>query len=159
MTLSVMALFCEDIREEKDGIVSLIGIIPDTINLMHATAGAAVPSGDTAARVLSKLCIYTRINFEPEYDLREPELRLALPNGEVVSLGKIEATTVRQARSDATTKGAPLAGVISRAVLAGFRAPTGTVKLEVIVGDETYLAGAITFQSTDSSSTASPPPS
>ena len=31
--VNVMALFCEDIREEKDGVVSLIGIIPDNVNV------------------------------------------------------------------------------------------------------------------------------
>lgn len=156
MTISVMALFCEDIREEKDGIVSLMGILPDNLSLSPLPTGTITP-GDATARFLGKLCIYTRINFDPTYELPEAELRLVLPNQEVIPLGKIETATINQAKSEATTKGIPLAGVISRAVMAGFRAPIGVVRLEVIVGQETHVAGAVVFHSIASSS-APPPP-
>lgn len=142
MTVSVMALFCEDIREEKDGIVSLMGILPDTVNVAQIQS----PSDEGAmTRVLSKFCFFARINFDPKDNPPEPSLRLVFPDGQTVDFGKVEAATVQKAITEALTAGTPLAGVISRAVLAGFRAPVGTVKLEVSLGGITHLAGAITF--------------
>jgi hypothetical protein len=140
---NVMALFCEDIREEKGDIVTLVGILPDFVKVEEAS-----PSGVTegqSAKFLSKLCIYLRINFDPTVDLGTPQVGLTMPNGERIMLGSIGADVVEKAKSQAKEQGNLLAGVISRVVLAGFRPPKGVVKVEVEISGETTLAGVVNF--------------
>jgi hypothetical protein len=146
--VTVMALFCEDIREEKDEVITLVGIIPDTVNVATSRkerSGLTAIGVDT--RVLAKLCMYVRINFDPDYELPEPKIRLIQPDNVSIELGTIDAATVQKARSDAKSKGNLLAGVISRVTLGGFKLPrTGTLKLEVQLEKEVHLAGALNFQ-------------
>ncbi len=156
MTLNILALFCEDIREEMGGVLSLIGVIPDNVNVSNLPneASSIPPKIDIGAKVLSKLCVFVRINFDPEYELPEGKLRLVLPNDEKIELGNIDSATIKKAQREAKEKGNPLAGVISRAVLGGFRIPKlGVLKLEAVFGGEVHIAGAINFQSMSPSST------
>lgn len=138
---TAMALFCEDIREEKGEVVTLVGVLPDTLNL-ETGEGATIEPGQ---KFLAKLCLYVRINFDPDFPLKPPHIRLVLPKEEILSVGEIGADVVEKAKSDAKARGHLLAGVISRAVLIGFRPPDGTAKVEVEINGETYLAGALTF--------------
>jgi hypothetical protein len=136
---NIMALFCEDIREEKNDIVTLVGVLPDTLNVVST-------SNSDSVSILSKLCIYIRINFDPELDIGEPAVRLLLPEGEVLSLGNIGAEIVSKARTQAKEKGNPLAGVITRVVLAPFRPPRGgVVILEVVLNSVAHIVGALNF--------------
>jgi hypothetical protein len=143
-SLNVMALFCEDIREEKKDIFTLIGIMPDTINIGDPVGAPAPPE---ATRILTRLCAYIRINFDPDFDLGNPDIKLVLPNDEIIPLGTIESDVVHKAQSEAKAKGNRLAGVISRVALSGFRPPTdGVVSIEVDVKGEIYVAAALTFR-------------
>ena len=158
LPLSVMALFCEDIREEKGDIFTLIGLLPDTVELSG-------PPGEKPVqpRMLTKLSIYIRINFDPDQDIGASQIRLKLPDDEIISLGEIGPDIIQKARADAKAKGNLLAGVISRITFTGFQPPlNGSIRLEVDVGGETHLAAALTFKLKESDSTpssASPPPS
>jgi hypothetical protein len=148
--LNIMAVFCEDIREEKGGTLSLIGVVPDNINISNPPNEPGVMNFDATVRMLSKLCIYIRINFDPEYDLPEAKFRLILPNNDQMDLGGIDPVTIKRAQQQAKDKGNPLAGVIGRIILAGFRIPSaGLLKLEVILDKEIYLGGALNFQLTN----------
>lgn len=150
LPLSVMALFCEDIREEKGDIVTLVGILPDTVNFEEPPN--ETPMGQIT-RVISKLCIYARVNFDPTMDLGVPQMWLVMPDGERLPLGDISSDIVGKSKSEAANKGNLLAGIVSRIVLAGFRPPNGSVKLEVEINGETHLGGTLLFKG------AAPPPS
>ena len=52
--ITVMALFCEDIREEKDDVVSLIGVIPDNVkeNPPSPAGSQPVPGGILLAKCM-----------------------------------------------------------------------------------------------------------
>ena len=145
LPLNIMALFCEDIREEKGDVVSLMGVMPDTVNLVQ---GVEVKEKDAkgANAILPKLCMYIRINFDADFDLPEPRMRLAMPDGQNVEVGAIQADVVSKARQQAKEKGNPLAGVISRVVIAPFRPPEGVMKLEVLISDVAHLAGSLNFK-------------
>jgi hypothetical protein len=140
---SVIALFCEDIREEQNSIVTLVGVMPDNINVAQP--------GDRQGNVisskhLSKLCIYVRINFDPSAMYQSGRLRLILPNETTHDLGEIDAATMQKARNNAVAKGNALAGLITRAVLVGFTLPKlGVMKVEVTLDDQIFLAGALNF--------------
>jgi hypothetical protein len=143
-----MALFCEDIREEKNDTVTLIGILPDTVNVGEPPNPANGPiSGDSSARALTKLGIYTRVNFDPRKEIKEIDIRLILPNEQAIDLGKIGADVIKKSKDEAIARGNPLAGVIGRAVAAGFQIPKfGVVKLEVTIDGKAHLGAALNFR-------------
>lgn len=151
--INVLALFCEDIREEKDNVLTLIGIMPDNVNLENPSN--TPPEGGGTKRMLSKLSIYTRINFDPNLDIGVPEVCLVLPNNEIINMGNIDPTLVAKAQAEAQEKGALLAGIISRAAIWGFAPPENeSIKVEVTINGEKYLAGALRFQSPQSATSS-----
>ena len=147
-TINVMALFCEDIREEKGDIFSLIGLMPDNVNLADKTDG--VTREGQARKLLGKLCLFVRINFDPDIDIGAPEIKLVMPDGESIAIGEIEHSLIQKSISETKENGNLLAGVMSRAVFWGFNPPTdGSIKVEVYINGETYLAGALKFKSSE----------
>jgi hypothetical protein len=162
---NVMALFCEDIREEKNNNFTLVGVIPDNVELIapEGMSIGGVTEGELP-RILSKLCAYVRVNFDPDFDIGVPELRLVMPDGMVQPVGNIGADVVKKSQADAKANNNILAGVISRITLSGFRVlKMGPMKLEVVINGEAHVAGALMFklkgEETPISSSASPLPS
>lgn len=154
---NVMTVFCEDIREEKNETFTLIGVLPDTMNVSAPSDGdkAGTSIVDPSVRPLTKLCVYTRVHFDPKKDIGEPSFRLILPNDQTVNLGLVEAAMIKKARDEAIANGNILAGVVGRAVLGGFQLPKlGVLKLEVDIGGKTYLGGSLNFREAPTSPTA-----
>jgi hypothetical protein len=144
-SFNVMAIFCEDIREEKDNVLTLVGMMPD--NVIVEAIPSEIGTTEISQRVLSKLCIYLRINFDPDFELNISAIRIVLPDNTTASGGEVNLELLRKAKTEAKTGGNALAGVIQRIVLGGFRAPdNGSIKLEVDINGETYLAGALAFK-------------
>jgi hypothetical protein len=132
------------IREEKGDIFTLIGLLPDNVDLADPPNGPPTPD---AARVLTRLALYIRINFDPEADIGVPQIRLLLPNAQVIEIGSLDGQIIETARSQAKERGNVLAGLVTRVSLAGFKPPVdGIVKVEIEMKDETYLAGTLTFK-------------
>lgn len=141
---TVMALFCEDIREEKGDILTLIGLMPDTVNL-ETTDGKQESS--RSQRMLGKLSVYTRINFDPDLDIEINDISLVMPNGDPIRIGDISPALVSKARQQAKEQNNILAGIVSRASMWGFAAPeAGSIRVVVTINGEKYLAGALRFQ-------------
>jgi len=153
--LSIMAFFCEDIREEKGDIFTLIGILPDTVRLQEQGSGV-VESGEPVRLLLPRLCIYVRINFDPAMDLGPTDISLVLPSGERLAIGRVGQDIIDRSRTEAKARGNLLSGVVSRAVIGGFRPPEGAIKVEVNIQGDIYLAGALMFS--HPSATAPSPP-
>jgi hypothetical protein len=136
MVLAAIALFCDDIREEKAGTVSVIGIYPDNIN---------VPKVPLA---LPKCGIYTRISFPVE---EEPPktiaLSLAYADGTEVSLTMLDTELIQKARSESQAKGAPKAGLISTSLLAPFAIKKeGRINVIARIDDEDVVCGTLNVQ-------------
>jgi hypothetical protein len=143
---NIVALFCQDIREEKDDVISLIGILPDNLLTPKMTPDT-VGIVRSSVRVLSSLHIYLRINFDPDFELPEALMRIVLPDDQIIEVGKISADVIAQSRSQAKEAGLPLAGVLSRLGIGGFAMPKpGILKLEVVLGEQVHLAGALNFK-------------
>jgi hypothetical protein len=136
MIVAVIALFCDDIREEKIGTVSVIGIYPDNIN---------VPKVPLA---LPKCGIYTRISFPVN---NEPPERIALllvhADGTEVPLTILNTELIKKARSEAQAKGAPKAGLISTALLVPFEIKKeGRINVIAKIDDEDVVCGTLNVQ-------------
>jgi len=135
LPVSIVGFFCEDIREEKAGTDTIIGIMPDNVNVR------SIPC------VFPKLGIYIRIHLDPAHDPGEIQLKLALPDGSEFSLGRFEASLVTNSIDTARAGGGPLAGLISRAVASPFRIPAaGRIRAIVTVKGTEYIAAALNVQ-------------
>lgn len=150
---NVMALFCEDVREEKNGVFTLIGLLPDNVNVSPMTIDGKDVSGTDAANtnVLGKLCVFIRVNFLPAEEPTEIKLKLLIGD-EDHDLGEIDRETINQSAQKAIERGNALAGVISRAVFGGFnfQEAVGQVKVLVIIDGEPHLAAALNITFVDS---------
>ena len=106
--------------------------------------------------MISKICIYTRINFDPDIDLPEGELRLVPTPGEAIPLGKIERNVIDKAKKEAKEMGHFMAGIVLRAEMGGYPLPPhGALKMEVAFPEETILAASLHFKPKDVEATSS----
>lgn len=142
---NAMALFCEDIREELNGVFTLVGLLPDNVNVNAVMPGGEDTSGGEI-KVLGKLCVFIRINFAPERRPNDIKLKLLI-GSEEHDIGRVEKKTIDEAVQKAVERGNQLAGVISRAIFGGFNfeRAAGQLKVNAIIDDEVYLAGALTI--------------
>lgn len=139
---SVIALFCEDIRVEQSNILTLIGLFPDNV----ALGKPEMEDASDNLKFLAKIHIYIRMNFDPKEKFESGEIHIINPDNTRQSLGEIDTDTIKKAKDQALMKGNKLAGLISRAVLAGFnRPPQGRFSVEVTLGKKKYLCGSINF--------------
>ncbi len=133
--ISCMALFCDDIREEKGGTHTVVGVYPDNINI------AKIPGN------LAKLWVYIRIYIRPGFDPGKIVTRLLMPNGEEVAREEADGTIVENSVRRATEAGAPYAGIIARVVLYPFRIKqAGRIQAIVTAGGRDYIAGALNLR-------------
>ena len=108
--ISVTCLFCEDIRQEHNEMNTLVGILPDNMQL------------STLPAMLPKLGVYIRVNIDPTEDPGSITLELSVPGESVnIPISEIKPELIEKSRKQAQAAGSPLAGIISRAVFAPFR--------------------------------------
>jgi hypothetical protein len=139
---SVIAIFCEDIREDKSGQLSLIGILGDNVGVPPLPEDAKNFAG-----TIPKLFVYIRISFDVSEELGPISIRMILPNGSSVPAGNVEQKTVEQARAT-REKGNPVAGIVLRIQFGGpiITSLPSRMIVEVTIGSQTYIAGALRFE-------------
>jgi hypothetical protein len=160
--LSIVGLFCEDIREETGNVFTLIGLMPDNIIVEGPPVPGERRSISTSRGFLSKLCVFVRANFDPDDAIGEIKLSVVLPDEQELSIGGATIEVIERAKREAKDNGSPLAGLIMRAVLGAFKLPkAGLVRLEATIGPERRLLAALNFKIPDgaTSSSAQPQPS
>ena len=140
-SLNVIALFCEDIREETQGAFTIVGALPD--NLEFVEAASTSPADSAFAKPLLRISIYVRVNFDPEAPPSAGVISLGLPNGQKMPLKEIDAETIQLAAANAKKKGSILTGVITRVGFGHFPLSNGLFTVEVALGDDTYRAGVL----------------
>jgi hypothetical protein len=142
-------LFCEDIREEKGGTDSLVGVLLDNIE---------VPVIPTA---LPKLGMYTRLGFSLSAAPDNTLVLLRYPDGREQQLAEFSKERIEKEIEKAKTSGAPFAGFVSRGRAVPFPiAQTGRLLVVVKSSDTEIVSGHLNVKikpPTDSS--ASLPPS
>jgi len=107
-SFSAVALFCEDIREEKAGTITLVGIFPDNINV------SKVPMH------FAKLAVFTRINYPVDMKPERLEVILKDAEGSETNFGSFDQAFIEEAVKRAKEKGAPIVGLITQIVAPGF---------------------------------------
>src|SRR5262245_674883 len=115
----VVGLFCEDIRQEKSGQDTLVGVLSDNLSVPNAPV------------LIPKLGIYIRVQLDKDASPRTLRIKLRVPGGPDVPVTSLD-DLISQARADADTHGLPFAGLIARGVISPF--PVHALgKIEAIV--------------------------
>jgi hypothetical protein len=136
MALSAVALFCDDIREERLGTLTLVGVMPDNVEV-PAFPGA-----------LAKVGIYVRIHLDPNTDPGAIELLLTFTDGVQHKIGELPKELVDKSRADALAGGNPIAGLIANLSASPFPVPqAGRALVSLKYGDETQVVGGLNFSS------------
>jgi len=142
---SVIALFCDDIRVEQSGALILIGVLSDNIAVPRDDPPPPTEKGETFVRVLPRLAIYVRVNFDVSAELGAVKVKITLPDGAVIHDEEIDEKTIEQARAT-KKKGNPMAGLMQRLQFGNLPiAKLGRMTVHVNVGKQTYLAGFLNF--------------
>jgi hypothetical protein len=140
MEFSAIALFCEDIREEKSGQDTIVGILPDNINVRRLPA------------VLPKLAIYLRFHLNAASEFKIIRTRLRVPGADELPLAILDHGLLTEVRTNALSSGMPIAGLISRTMFAPFPVSVAG-KFEVIADVEgtDHICGALNVVSLEQS--------
>jgi hypothetical protein len=130
--ISIIGLFCEDIRQEKSEQATLIGILPDNLAMPQ------VPN------VLPKLGVYIRVHFDPKTSPSPMSIKLRVPDGPDIPLGEITDELITQSKTETKANGTPVAGLVSMAVVTPFPIKTfGNVTAVVTTKDGDYICAAL----------------
>ena len=98
--ISVVAMFCSDIRQEQGGTVTLVGVFPDNVNLPKLPGA------------FSQMYIYVRMHLLPSFSPKQIITKVLLPNGSELDRSEIEAELVQRTRKKILETGAPTVGLI-----------------------------------------------
>lgn len=132
---SAVGLFCEDIRQEINGIETFVGVLPDNLAI------PAVPG------MMPKLGIYTRVHITPDFDVKKISVRVDFFNGKrLQDLGSFNEEAINREKASARETGSPLIGFIFRATISP--APVtefGRILLWVKIDDEEWPCGGLRF--------------
>lgn len=130
--VTAIALFCEDVREEKAGTVTIVGVLSD---------GLAVPA---FPGMLAKLALYVRFNVRIDATAKAADLYLSSPNAPSVLVAHIDQSLIVQAQEEARRGGSDIAGLYSVAMFSPFPvlAP-GRIVVELDYGGERTQIGTL----------------
>lgn len=133
-TVNGIALFCEDIRPEVGGSVSLVGVMSDFI---------AVPSFPVT---LAKLGFYARLFLPVEGAQPDMVVNVIEVEGGVVEIASFSETMIAKAQSEAKTQGNDYVGLIAQAVASPFTVNSpGHVIVELRHGTQITRLGNLNF--------------
>lgn len=131
--MQAISIFCEDIREEVGGSVSLIGVMPDNVGVASAD------------RALPKLMVYTRINLSLDEEIQEITCFLRTQDGEEVAHSVFPVEQMKESFEQAKSQGNVFVGFVSRVGAAAFPASPGRVISITKYRGTEYVAGSLNF--------------
>lgn len=128
---TIIGLFCEDIREEKSGQDTLIGVLPDNLNIPNVPA------------IMPKLGIYIRVQLERNANPQTLKIKLRVPGAADMPMTKLD-NLISQAKTEAETHGLPFAGLVARGVISPFPIHAlGSIEAIVEVDGAEYVCGVL----------------
>lgn len=143
--MQVIGLFCDDVRREIGGTDTVVGILPDNINVPNK--GGALP----------RLAVYIRVLFEPDEPIGKISAVLKTPTGETVNLGFVSEQLAQEAAAGARENDLPIAGIILRAVMTPFPIPEiGKFEAVVIHNDQNHTCAVLNIRLNDPNASGQP---
>jgi hypothetical protein len=130
--ISAVALFCSDVRQERAGTETLVGVLPDNITLPKYPC--AFP----------QMTVYVRMHLNTSYRPSQILTRLVMPDGSELDRSEIEQALLEQSREKALASGTPYMGLITRFGLAPLQVnEPGRLKAIVTVDGVDIVAGSL----------------
>ena len=134
---SAISLFCEDIREEKAGTVTVLGILPDNLNLHRKSDESEYP-------LIPRLAIYTRVAYPTSDPPEALQIVLLQTNGIEVSLSGFSLDAMRGYIKEAQETGKPIVGLVGRSIASPFIVSNdGRMIVEVRSETQKVIAGTM----------------
>jgi hypothetical protein len=128
---NVAGVFCEDIREEKSGSETLVGVLPD--NLSMTQLPGAMP----------KLAVYLRVMIDPHRPPKKIKSSIRTPWGQTIPLGEADDALIKTAVGQANANGLPLAGIVLKGLMSPFLVQSQGIILAVVDVDGKEITGAM----------------
>ena len=145
--ISVIAFFCEDVREETSGTHTIVGVFPDNLNI-GATPG-----------MLAKLGIYVRMQMSFEAHPQKVIVRVKVPGGLNLELGKFDSV-IEEAKTAAKNIGMPFFGLIAKGTVSPLPIPTpGQIEAVVEIDGREHVCGVLNLIQSPAPTPASNEPS
>jgi hypothetical protein len=138
--ISVMCVFCEDIREEKSEQVTIVGVLPDNLNI----AVLSPPPTPTSKALLPKFGVYLRINLSA--DMERPKnvsAKVLNTGGEIIYQTEWASEVIDKGFVDTETNRLPLLGLLLKVVVAPLPVSAGKITAIVTIDDTDHLAGVL----------------
>lgn len=130
--ISVVALFCSDVRQEKGGTDTIVGVFPDNVNLPK------IPGA------FPQMQIYVRMHLRSDFRPEQIVTRIVLPDGSEVDRNTMEPDLIQRTSEQALANKAPYMGLIARFVMAPMHiTQEGRMQVVVSVDGKDYVAGAL----------------
>ena len=144
--VSVIGLFCEDIREERTGQDILIGVLPDNLS---------VPSVPGA---LPKLGLYVRVHLDA--DSKPPQIitvKLINTDHSEIPIQAWTQTVIDKGFADAKINGLPIVGLILKVQMAPFKIPAeGKLFSQITIDGEDYIGSNLKIITTSANAPPQP---
>jgi hypothetical protein len=144
MAHNCVGIFCEDIREEVSGSHTLIGVMPDNINLVGP------PTTETdSTLIFPRLGIYLRVNLDSSQKPKNPiTARATIPGASnEIPLGEIGPEAINAAFADAEAKSLPVVGLIFKAVLSPVQLrQSGLAMIYAMIEGSEIVGGILNIQ-------------
>jgi hypothetical protein len=133
--ISAIALFCFDAREEKAGTETLVGILPDNVNI------PGFPGG------FIQMTVYFRVHLSVTYRPTEIIARVTLPDGSEINRYQFDQTELDKTREKAVKSGNTYIGLIARFAVAPLRIDgPGRIQALLNVDGTDIVAGSLNCQ-------------
>lgn len=139
---SATCIFCEDIREEKSGQDTIVGTLPDNININVENA----PPSEKAKALLSKLGVYVRMNFDVHGgEPKQVAAKLIDSNGRLIAETIWPDSVIAKAFADSLASDMPFVGLVFKVVAGPFPISQegGKISMVAIVDGIEKVIGAL----------------
>lgn len=134
--LTAIAIFCEDIREEKAGTHSIIGVYSDNVS---------VPKFPIS---FPKLGIYVRLSFPAGEPPQPISIQLVDVEGKVLELTTFKEEIIESASKQSLEAGATIGGLVATAMLSPCHVKhAGRFKVLAKTGNREFTCGSLNVQS------------
>lgn len=145
--ISILGLFCHDVRDEVEGTHSIVGVFPDSVH---------VPSFPGSVPFIT---VYIRVGFRIDEPPPTPiDIVLIPPSNEERKIQTLDEAFIQKAINECRTSGGFFTGIISRASITGLRvSAAGYVKAIVRCDGREHLAAVLNFKLAPPTASASEP--
>lgn len=134
----IVAVFCDDVREEKTGADTIVGVMKDSIRVSQLPG------------IAPKLFVYLRINATFDALSKQVSVRLDTPWGETIPLGEITDELADEARQTFEKHGAPIVTVIAKTEFVPFKfIRPGRLSVVATVGGVDRVVGTLNVIGTE----------